>query len=266
MNSISPIWKIKDKSTKKNALIYLIICVLFGGLGAHRFYRRQYGLGILYLFTAGIFLIGWLIDIIIAIFFSLSVERSEVPVHIGACSPSLSKITRQGKYRIFINGAEKKWSILGPHVHKTYNFSDIIDYKVEENGTSIMQGKSCGAVLGALTFGAVGAVIGASGKRRVKEYCNSLILRITVNDFNNPAIIIKYIKYPVPKGYGTYSRAMKKIGEFTSLLSFMQSNGNVKKQEQSSEIEAIQKLSVLKEQGIITEEEFSAKKKKLLGI
>lgn len=49
-----------DKS-KKTALI---LCVLLGMLGFHYFYVGRIGRGLLYLFTGGLFCIGWLIDII----------------------------------------------------------------------------------------------------------------------------------------------------------------------------------------------------------
>lgn len=49
-----------DKS-KNTALL----CCIFGGLfGIHQFYVGNIGKGILYLFTAGLFSIGWIIDII----------------------------------------------------------------------------------------------------------------------------------------------------------------------------------------------------------
>jgi len=55
------------RTRKINAIAYLVITVLVGWLGIHRFYRGQIGLGILYLLTAGILGIGWIIDIVLAI-------------------------------------------------------------------------------------------------------------------------------------------------------------------------------------------------------
>lgn len=45
----------------------LIITFLFGWLGIHKFIKRKYAIGILYLLTGGLFLIGWIIDLVIII-------------------------------------------------------------------------------------------------------------------------------------------------------------------------------------------------------
>lgn len=42
----------------------LLICICLGWIGVHKFYKRKIILGILYLITGGIFLIGWIYDII----------------------------------------------------------------------------------------------------------------------------------------------------------------------------------------------------------
>ena len=41
-----------------------VLCIFLGYLGAHRFYEGKAILGIIYLFTFGLFGIGWFIDII----------------------------------------------------------------------------------------------------------------------------------------------------------------------------------------------------------
>lgn len=42
----------------------LILAWFLGFFGAHKFYRKKYGMGILYIFTVGLFMIGWLGDAI----------------------------------------------------------------------------------------------------------------------------------------------------------------------------------------------------------
>ena len=47
---------------QKKRSVALLLCLFLGCLGAHRFYVGKIGTGILYLFTFGLFGIGWLVD------------------------------------------------------------------------------------------------------------------------------------------------------------------------------------------------------------
>lgn len=48
----------------KNKWVAFCLCLFLGYLGAHKFYEGKAGMGILYLFTCGLFGIGWIIDCI----------------------------------------------------------------------------------------------------------------------------------------------------------------------------------------------------------
>ena len=50
--------------SRKSQIVALILCLLFGMLGMHYFYVGKIGMGLLYLFTGGLFGIGWIVDII----------------------------------------------------------------------------------------------------------------------------------------------------------------------------------------------------------
>lgn len=52
----------------KNKWVAFLLCVFLGYLGAHKFYEGKAGMGILYLFTCGLFGIGWFIDCIVLLF------------------------------------------------------------------------------------------------------------------------------------------------------------------------------------------------------
>ncbi len=47
----------------KNYAVMLVLVLVLGVVGGHRFYAGKVGTGILFLFTGGFFVIGWIIDI-----------------------------------------------------------------------------------------------------------------------------------------------------------------------------------------------------------
>lgn len=58
-NTPIPMGKQKDK------WVAFCLCFFLGHLGAHKFYEGKIGMGILYLFTIGLFGIGWFVDWIV---------------------------------------------------------------------------------------------------------------------------------------------------------------------------------------------------------
>lgn len=52
----------------RNKWVALLLCLFFGFFGAHKFYENRVGMGILYIFTFGLFGIGWFIDTIALLF------------------------------------------------------------------------------------------------------------------------------------------------------------------------------------------------------
>lgn len=51
-------------SSEKSKKTALILCACGGFLGLHHFYVGNIGKGLLYMFTAGLFVFGWIGDII----------------------------------------------------------------------------------------------------------------------------------------------------------------------------------------------------------
>lgn len=55
------------KTNLKSRSLSIFLCALFGIFGVHRFYEGKILTGLLWLFTGGLGLIGWIIDLIILI-------------------------------------------------------------------------------------------------------------------------------------------------------------------------------------------------------
>jgi hypothetical protein len=53
------------KASPKSKATALLLCIFLGYLGVHRYYVGQSGMGTAYLFTLGLFGIGWIVDIFI---------------------------------------------------------------------------------------------------------------------------------------------------------------------------------------------------------
>ena len=56
------------RGREKNKWVALLLCLFLGGIGAHKFYEGKIVMGIIYLFTAGLFGIGVLVDFISLLF------------------------------------------------------------------------------------------------------------------------------------------------------------------------------------------------------
>lgn len=63
-NSVYPNQQYVRVCSQRSKMAALVICILFGYLGIHRFYVGKVGTGIIWFCTAGCFGIGWIIDIV----------------------------------------------------------------------------------------------------------------------------------------------------------------------------------------------------------
>ena len=53
---------------KKNKWVAFFLCLFFGVLGIHKFYEGRVLLGLLYIFTVGLFGVGVVIDLVVLFF------------------------------------------------------------------------------------------------------------------------------------------------------------------------------------------------------
>ena len=156
-----------------------------------------------------------------------------------------------------------------------YSYHDIVDFELIEDGTSITKGGLGRAAVVGLLFGGVGAVVGGvTGGKKAQQKCTSLMVKITVNNVNTPAEYIKLITSPIDKSGFTYKAAFQNAQDIISILQLICSQCEAEKAaetptsavKESSSADEIRKFKALLDEGIITEEEFNAKKKQLLGL
>ena len=57
-----------ENDGKRDKYVALFLCFFLGYLGIHKFYENKIGLGLLYMFTGGLFYIGVILDFITLLF------------------------------------------------------------------------------------------------------------------------------------------------------------------------------------------------------
>ena len=179
-----------------------------------------------------------------------------------------------------INERTRQWAVgkgLIPSLKNTspYNYDDIIDFELLEDGTSVTRGGLGRAAVGGLLFGSTGAIVGGiTGGKKAKQKCTSLMVKITVNNIHAPVVYIKLITAPIDKSSFTYRAAFENAQAIVSMLQLICCQCDVQKEtkvstppsKEVSSADEIRKFKALMDEGIITEEEFNAKKMQLLGI
>ena len=54
----------RPRGRRVNKMVALMLCIFAGYVGAHKFYEGKTAMGVLYIFTGGLLLIGWITDCI----------------------------------------------------------------------------------------------------------------------------------------------------------------------------------------------------------
>lgn len=153
-----------------------------------------------------------------------------------------------------------------------FKFEDIINFEYIENGNSVTEGGLGSAVVGGVLFGGVGAVVGSNiGKKKTTQEINQMDVKIVTRDEFIPQTYINLLTFgPVKSDSMSYNDLFNEAQRILSLLERIVDT--CKKQPvnsatvSTSVADEIAKLKSLLDLGAITDEEFSAGKKKLLGI
>lgn len=179
-----------------------------------------------------------------------------------------------------VDEASRQWAIgkgLMPSLKNAvrYSYDDIVDFELIEDGTSITKGGLGSAVVGGALFGGVGAIVGGvTGGKKARQKCTSLMVKITVNNINAPTEYIKLITSSTDKKSFVYKTAFQNAQEIISLLQLICSEREEQQKAEKTNVninevsvaDEIRKFKALLDDGIISENEFNAKKNQLLGL
>ena len=154
-----------------------------------------------------------------------------------------------------------------------YHYNQIVDFELLENGETVTKGGLGRAVVGGILFGGVGAVVGGvTASRRARGVCRSLKIKITFRNSPNLTEYINFIDTETMTDSSFYQIRYEDAQETLSALQLAveQIENSVvaepPTEHVASDADEILKFKQLLDMGAITQEEFDAKKKQLLGL
>lgn len=114
---------------------------------------------------------------------------------------------------LWINEKERKIKIN----NNNYDFSQIIDYELLIDGSSISKANLGSVATRSLLFGVIG---GTTAKRTETNYCSQLELKITVNNLSKPTEYINFMDgfRKINKNTIIYKKISKKAEDCISIL------------------------------------------------
>ncbi|MDP4144486.1 MAG: NINE protein [Bacillota bacterium] len=166
----------------KDKKIGFYLCLLLGYLGIHKYYERQIKQGILYTLTAGLFLIGWIVDCITLykVAFKMSaeevIERDRILLE-KAKEKELLKGQRrsQAKERAMLKREQYKQDFLAEKNRVAQMKKEKIAFCPKCHSTSLTyvnKRLSIGrAVVGDIVAGVPGAILGGLSSKKGKVKC-----------------------------------------------------------------------------------------------
>lgn len=152
-------------------------------------------------------------------------------------------------------------------------FNSIINVELIEDNSTIMQGGIGRAIAGGVLAGGVGAIVGAS-TRSSDDVVRSLQVRIITNNLDNPCNLISIISSPdakIKRDSGIYKEMFALTQEIYSIVySIIEQNKKAEvctknNVDAFSISDRMKELVHLKNQQLITEVEYEAKRSELLA-
>lgn len=156
-----------------------------------------------------------------------------------------------------------------------FAYDNLLSFELLEDGQSVTKGGLGRAVVGGLLFGGVGAIVGGvTGGKKSKGICNSMKLRVSLKNAHTDVVYINFIMTETKTSSfiykGAQDSAQKCITALETINDVNQNSSHIEYANSGvqsvSAADEIVKFKALLDQGIITQAEFDAKKKELLGL
>lgn len=156
-----------------------------------------------------------------------------------------------------------------PEDYRVFAYDQLISYELVEDGVGIASGGLGRAAVGEIPADSAGAA-GRGSENRFGSVCGSLEVKLALNNYKGGEFLIRLIDKPEEKNGAAYQEALKTAGGIVSGLRAIVDKRNNEALQAAAPVadaaDEIRKFKALLDDGIITEEEFQAKKKQLLGI
>lgn len=192
-----------------------------------------------------------------------------------------------GNYMFIMDKFFKVLVIIGETMHKSVNYSDIIEVSYIENGNQLFTkstGRTVGgAVVGGLLMGGAGAVVGGlSGDTKQNKEVKNMDIKILLRSTESSSCVLHFMDSKTPlktkeeRDKDAYEKFLANANKAKDFLSIIIDDAKRAPQiatvmpqpgtpQQTSVADELAKLAKLKADAILTEEEFQAQKAKLLS-
>ena len=171
--------------------------------------------------------------------------------------------------------AEAAYKVATRPEDRVFRFDELRGFELLEDDSSVTSGKLGGAIVGGIIFGGVGALVGSSGRRKNKKVIETLVLRIDLTDIDFPCVMVPYITKATKTNSHAYTNAYSDAQQSMASLGIILDKLNSERRQQNAEsavravakspAEQIKDFKELLDMGILSQEEFDAKKKEILG-
>ncbi len=157
-----------------------------------------------------------------------------------------------------------------PEYYSAFSYDQLVDFELLEDGTGIASGGVGRAIVGGLLFGVTGAIVGAT-TRSSKPTCESLKIKLTIKNYSQSAFYISLIesgglRKDSPAYKNIFGKSQNVISKFQLIVDELNKEPQRVSYNNMSGADELRKYKALLDDGIINEEEFNLKKRRILGI